>query len=104
MNFSLFSLFFNKELRPGNHLVNLFSDHFSFHSCSFNIKKHIENLDDIAFRVSSNPSPTIVVSDTSIKNHIATLIFHIHFFNKPVIKTIHRVVNITTTKAELFAI
>ena len=46
----------------------------------------------------------IVVSDASIKNHVATSISHIHSYDKPVIKTIHKVVNITTTEAELFAI
>ena len=55
-------------------------------------------------RALSNPTSTIVVSDASIKNHIATSISHIHSFNKPVIKTIHRAINVTTTKAELFAI
>ena len=55
-------------------------------------------------RALSNPTSTIVVSDASIKNHIATSISHIHSFNKPVIKTIHRAINVTTTKAKLFAI
>ena len=96
--------FFNKEFKPGNRLIDLFSDRFSFHFCSSNTKKHIEKLDKIALRMSSNPLSTIIVSDTSIKNHIATLISHIHSFNKPVIKTKHRAINVTTTKAELFAI
>ena len=96
--------FFNEEFKPGNHLIDLFSDRFSFHSYSSNIKKHIEKLDNIAFRTSSNPFSTIIISNASIKNHIATSISHIHSFNKPVIKTIHRAVNITTTEAELFAI
>jgi len=103
-NFLLHFLFFNEEFKPGNYLIDLFSDHFSFHSCSPNVKKHIEKLNDKAFRASSNLSSTIVISDASIKNHIAILISHIYSFNKPVIKTIHRVVNITTTEAELFAI
>ena len=42
--------------------------------------------------------------DTSIKNNITTSIIHIHVCNKPIIKTTHHVINITTTKAELFAI
>ena len=96
--------FFNKEFKPGNKLIDLFSDCFSFHFCSSNTKKYIEKLDEIVFRVSSNPLSTIIVSDASIKNHIATLISHIHFFNKPVIKTKHRAINVTTTEAELFAI
>ena len=96
--------FFNKEFKPRNRLIDLFSDCFSCYFCSSNTKKHIKKLDKIALSASSNLSSTIVVSNTSIKNHVATLISHIHFFNKPVIKTKHRAINITTTKAELFAI
>ena len=55
-------------------------------------------------RTSSNPSLTIIVSDASIKNHVTTLISHIHPFNKPIVKTIHRVINVITTEAELFTI
>ena len=42
--------------------------------------------------------------DTSIKNHVATLILHIHSYNRPVVKTLHRTINVTTTEAKLFAI
>ena len=101
--FPLFS-FFNEEFKPGNHLINVFSDCFSFHPCSSNNKNYIGKLDDITLRASSNPSSTIIVSDTSIMNYIATLISHFHSFNKPIIKTIHRAINITTTEAKLFAI
>jgi len=110
--------FFNKEFKPENCFIDLFSDHFSFHSCSSNAKKHIKKLDDIALRALSNPSSTIVVSDASIKNHVITLISHIHsfknhvatsishiyFFDKPIVKTIHRAINITMTEAKLSAI
>ena len=51
-----------------------------------------------------HPSSTIVVSDASIKNQVTTSISHIHSFNKPVVKTLHRAINITTAEAELFAI
>ena len=104
MNFSLYSLFFNNEFKPESWLTDLFPDHFSFHSCLSCIKKHIKKLDEIVLRALSNPISTIVVSNANIKNHIATSISHIHSFNKPVIKTIHRAINVTTTKAELFAI
>ena len=46
----------------------------------------------------------IVVIDTSIKNYIATSIAHIHVHDCSVIKTVHYIVNITTTEAKLFAI
>jgi len=96
--------FFNEEFKPGNCLIDTFSDRFSFHPHSPNIKKHVEKLDDITFRASSNTYSSIVVSDTSIKNHIAMFISHTHSHNKPVIKTIHRAVNVTITEAKLFAI
>ena len=96
--------FFNKEFKPGNCIVDIFSDHFSFHPHSSNIKKHIKNLEEITFRASSDPFSTIVMSDTSIKNQVTTSISHIHSFDKPVVKTLHRTINITTAEAELFAI
>ena len=96
--------FFNKKFKPGNRLINLFSDHFSFYFYSSNTKKYIEKLDEIVLRASSNPFLTIIVSDTSLKNHVTTLILHIHSYNKPVVKTMHRAINITTTEAELFVI
>ena len=46
----------------------------------------------------------VVVSDASIKNQIAISITHVHSFRNPIIKTLHHVVNVTTTEAELFAI
>ena len=97
--------FFNEEFKPGSQLTDLFPDCFSFYSCLSCVKKHIEKLDEIALRALSNSTLTIIVSDdASIKNYITTLIFHIYSFNKPVVKTIHRTINITTTEAELFAI
>jgi len=64
----------------------------------------MEKLDNITFRASLNTYSSIVVSDASIKNHIAVFILHTHSHNKPVIKTIHRAVNVTTTETKLFAI
>jgi len=64
----------------------------------------MKNLEEVMFKVSSNPFSTIVVSDASIKNQVATSISHIHSFNKHIIKTLYRAINITTAKAELFAI
>ena len=101
--FPFFSVF-NEEFSTGNCLIDSFSDRFSFNLYSSNIKKHIKNLDDIAFRALSNPSSSIVVSDTSIENQVATSILHIYLYDRPVIKTIHKAVNVTTTEAELFAI
>ena len=40
----------------------------------------------------------------SIKNQVVALIAHIHIYNNPIIKTLYHAINITSTKAELFAI
>jgi len=54
--------------------------------------------------VLSNPNSVIVVSDASIRDNNATSIIYIHLYSNPVRKTLHHTVNVTTTKAELFAI
>jgi len=54
--------------------------------------------------VLANANLVIVVFNTSIRNNVATSIAHIHSYFKPIKKEIHYTVNITTTKAELFAI
>lgn len=46
----------------------------------------------------------VVISDISIKNHVAMSIAHIHVHNMPIIKTLHHTINITSTEAKLFAI
>ena len=96
--------FFNEEFKSGNCIVDIFPDQFSFHPHLMNIKKYMKNLDKVMFKASSNLSSTIVVLDASIKNQVTTSISHIHSFNKIVIKTLHRAINITTAKVELFAI
>ena len=96
--------FFNEEFKLESQLTDLFSDHFSFHSHSSDVERHIEKLDEIILWASSNLFLTIIVSDAGIKNYITTLISHIYSFSKTAIKTIHRAINITTTEAELFTI
>jgi len=53
---------------------------------------------------SSDPSYALVITDTSIKNNVATSITYKDVCHKPVIKTLYHIVNVTTTEAELFAI
>ena len=43
-------------------------------------------------------------SNASIKNNVAISIAHIHIHDKPITKTLHHVVNITSLEAKLFAI
>ena len=42
--------------------------------------------------------------DASIKNNIAVSIAYIHIHNKPMVKTLHYAINITSSEAKFFAI
>ena len=53
---------------------------------------------------SSSPLIAIIASDVSIKNNVTTSIMHIHTYNKPLTKTIHHAVLVTSTETELFTI
>ena len=53
---------------------------------------------------SISSSTAIVATDTSIKNNVATSISYMHFHNRPIAKTVHHVVYVTSTEVELFAI
>ena len=53
---------------------------------------------------SKDPLYALIVTDTSIKNNMATSITYIHIHNRPIVKTLHHTVNITSTEAKLFAI
>ena len=46
----------------------------------------------------------LIVTDTSIKNDIATSISHIHLANHPLIKIVYHAAFITSMKTELFTI
>jgi len=63
-----------------------------------------QELDEMVLENLSFPSVTIIVSDVSIKNNVATSIAHIHAFDKPLMKTIHHAIHVTSTEVELFAI
>jgi len=52
---------------------------------------------------SEDSSYALVITNASIKNNVATSIAHIHIHNKPIIKTLHHAVNVTSTKAKLFS-
>jgi len=96
----------NSEFSPGLRIIDTFSEHISFNIWNKrkDVKLRAQELDDMVLKSSSFPSVTIVASDASIKNNIATSIAHIHMVNKPLIRTIHHTVNVTSTEAELFAI
>ena len=85
LSFSPFNQMFSLE----NWLKDSFPDQFSFHPHSRDVKCYIKNLENITFEASSDPSTVIVISNTNIKNHVATSILHIHSCDKLIIKTIY---------------
>ena len=94
------------EFSPECRIIDNFSDRFSFNVCDKgkDDKYHAHQLDKMIFESSSSPSIAIIASDASIKNNVVTSILHTHMYNRPITKTIHHVVHITSTEAELFAI
>jgi len=105
--FPLFSSF-NCEFSLGNRLTNILPKCFSFHSlninCESSTKSYLCKLEDITLQALSDLLTVIVVSDASIKNHVATSIAYVHIHSSPVVKTIHHALNIMSTKAKLFVI
>ena len=106
----VFSFFnpLNPEFKPGNRMINSFSNCFSFYLFSKSnnhlFKNHIQQLNNLAIESSNSPSNILVVTDASVKNSVTLSIAHIHVHNRLVIKTLHHAVNITSTEAEFFAI
>ena len=58
----------------------------------------------MALKSSSSPSSALVIMNASVKNNVVTSIAHVHVHNKLIIKTLYHALNVTSTKAELFAI
>ena len=71
--------------------------------CNY-IQADTQLLDEMVLESSLSSSVAIIATDVSIKNNVAISIVHIHTHDKPLIKTIHHAVNVTSTKAELFTI
>ena len=99
---------FDPEFKLGNRIINSFSNHFSFYLFSKSnnhlFKNCIQQLNNLAIESSNSLSNALVVTDASVKNNVALSIVYIHVHNRPVIKTLHHVVNITSTEAEFFTI
>ena len=96
----------HSEISPRCRIINNFSNHFSFNVCNKekDNKYHTHQLDKMVLESLSFPSTTIIASNVNIKNNVATSILYTHMNNRLIIKTIHYVVHITNTEAELFAI
>ena len=73
---------FDEEFSLGKRLIDSLSDCFSFHSWTQDIENHLYNLDNIIINVSSDPHSSIVISNASIRNNIATSILHIHLHDE----------------------
>jgi len=98
----------HSEFSPSCRVIDVFSSHFSFHLFNKqkddNFKTCIWQLGNLAIESSSISLHALVITDTGVKNNVATSISHIHIHNKPVTKTLNHVANVTSTEAELFAI
>jgi len=98
----------NPEFSPSYHIMDNFSDHFSFNLVNKKEKEkdkiHAQELDNMVLCNSSLPHTALVITDASIKNNIATSISHVHIANCPLTKTVHHTLFVTSTEAELFAI
>jgi len=94
------------KFSPGLRIIDNFLDRISFniHDKGKDNKHYTHQLDELALESSSSPSTTIIISDASIKNDVATSILHMHTYNRPIIKMIYHAVHVTSTEAELFAI
>ena len=99
---------FNNEFSPGNRLIDIFPSCFLFYlsdrKSAETRKTYLHKLNKIVFNASTDPKTTIVILNTSIKNHVAMFITHVYIHDSSVIKTIYHAINITSTEVELFAI
>ena len=93
----------HSEFSPGLRIIDNFSDHISFNVCDKekDNKSYTHQLDDIVLESSSFSSTAIIVSNISIKNNVATSVLYMYINNKPLIKTIHYMVHVTSTETEL---
>jgi len=98
----------NRELSLGFCLVDTFSSHFSFHPVNqkdTNTKITHCNKFDIIYEDSLIDQNTVsIISNASVKNNIITLVLHIHRGQDIIAKTVYHLMNIMSTKTELFSI
>jgi len=98
----------SRELSPSFHLVDTFSDHFSFHSVNWkdiNVKIAYHNkLNSIYEDSLTDQNIVLIISNASVKNNITTSVSHIYRRQDIIAKSVHYAINVTSTKAELFTI
>ena len=99
---------FNSEFFPSSRIINDFSIQFSFYlfnkHSNDNLISCIYILDNLAIVSFEDPFYALIVTDASTKSNMATSIAHIYICDKTIVKTLHYMLNVTSTKAELFAI
>jgi len=98
----------NKELSPSFCLIDTFSNHFSFNIVKWKDTEvrttYLRRLDNIYKFLKDNPNIFVIVG-ISVQDNIAISLMHIYRKHVIIIfKTIHYTINVTSTKAELFAI
>jgi len=76
----------DSEFFPGRRIIDNFSNRFSFNLVNKekdknHKKNHAQELDEMVLHNSLSPLSAIMITDTSIKNDIATSISHIHSVN-----------------------
>jgi len=103
--------FFNilsPEFSLGSRIIDIFHSCFSFFHANCESKErknaHIYKLDEYIIHASTDPKTVIIISDTSIKNNIATSISHVYSLSNPIKTMLHHAINVMTTEAELFTI
>ena len=98
----------HSEFSPSSRVIDIFHSCFSFPLSSKQkddrFRTCIQQLDNLTIKSLNNPSHALVIMDADIKNNVVTSISYTHIHNKPVTKTIHHTVNVTSTEAKLFAI
>ena len=98
----------SKEFSPGSRVIDIFSNHFSFHpfrkSSKDSFKSYLLLLSDLAISSSLDFLHALKVTDASIKHNVTMSIAHIHIHNKDIIKMIHHAVNILSLEAKLLTI
>ena len=98
----------NIEFSPDFCLIEIFPSYFSFYSYTkhknYNFEDHANQLNNIIISLSLNLLYTLIILDARVKNNVTMFITHIHICDRPIVKTIYYIANITLTEAELFAI
>ena len=98
----------NNEFSPSSRIIDSFTNCFSFYpfkkSSNESFKSHLLLLNNLMISSLLDFSHTLMITDASIQNNVATSITHIHIHNKDIIKTIHYAVNVLSSEAKLFAI